>query len=512
MKLNLVIAIVSLNASASAQLPIVDQPICTSRLPMPAAGQAAAAGGKAVVPAWRSVLVLDEASGVWTVAPIAIPNGAANVVAVGDRILLAGGFGTQTGVPVADGLVHIYDTTNDAWSTEALSVPRIEMAAVGTATHAYFAGGEETSGFTASDVVDVYELATGAWSTTSLSVARSRLAGAAVGDRVLFAGGWLGPVAPSYSDVVDVLDTSTGTWSTATLSQPRAGLAAAGAGGRALFAGGSYAHTPQQLLTDRVDVFDLASGTWSVDALSEARSTLGATTVGSRMFFVGGYVGSSSTSWFYQRFSDKVDQYDAATGLWTLALTSSPVQYAGTVGLTDRVLVAGGVRTRIGVTGQAYWSDLIDVLPASLPRSFCEGDAGCPCANPSTGGGGCANSAGGGARLAVRRCPLLDDVGPSFTAQALPANELAILFSGSSTVAGGAGAPFGDGLRCVAGNVQRLVATQSNAYGDVSIEWLPLDAGDWVAGDVRYFQLHYRDPSGPCAQDFNTSQAIEIEF
>lgn len=157
-------------------------------------------------------------------------------------------------------------------------------------------------------------------------------------------------------------------------------------------------------------------------------------------------------------------------------------------------------------------------LGAGGPSSYCQGDGSgtaCPCANEDVAGspGGCVNSSGAGAFL------VLDDnvsVGTdklrAYACGMLP-NQPALLFAGTTTVNGGAGSQFGDGLRCAGTNVVRLGVITPDANGNAI--WGPgLQAlGGWSAGDTRFFQVWYRDPvGGPCASGFNLTNAVEQTF
>lgn len=150
--------------------------------------------------------------------------------------------------------------------------------------------------------------------------------------------------------------------------------------------------------------------------------------------------------------------------------------------------------------------------PTGTPLCFGDGTGtSCPCTNNVASGEGCANSTGSGAILSASG-------GTSATADAMtcavsqvPGNKPALLFSGDIAVNSGAGATFGDGLRCAGGNVQRLGVRVTNAQGDAA--WGPgiISQGGWSSGDTRYLQVWYRDNSvQPCSADFNTSNALEV--
>jgi len=73
--------------------------------------------------------------------------------------------------------------------------------------------------------------------------------------------------------------------------------------------------------------------------------------------------------------------------------------------------------------------------------------------------------------------------------------------------------PWGDGLRCVGAPLTRANGATANGAGKATIT-INLNNPPWAglsAGDVRYVQFRYRDPSGGPAQ-FNLSDALEVHF
>src|SRR5205823_1567599 len=145
---------------------------------------------------------------------------------------------------------------------------------------AIFAGGHTADQFGGSNAVDVFDASTGQWSTAALSQGRRQLAATSVGNVALFAGGLASATVGRRtsnvpSDAVDLYDASSGRWSTATLSQPRYLSTAATAGHFALFAGGITTDTRGQrsfnVASDRVDIYDARTGLWSTTRLSQAR-------------------------------------------------------------------------------------------------------------------------------------------------------------------------------------------------------------------------------------------------
>jgi hypothetical protein len=94
----------------------------------------------------------------------------------------------------------------------------------------------------------------------------------------------------------------------------------------------------------------------------------------------------------------------------------------------------------------------------------------------------------------------------------MPANKSCVAFVGNGVVNGGNGAPSGDGLRCAGTNVRRLGVRTSDALGLASWGSGLSALGYWSAGDTRYFQVWFRDPTGPCGNLTNLSSALAITF
>jgi hypothetical protein len=96
----------------------------------------------------------------------------------------------------------------------------------------------------------------------------------------------------------------------------------------------------------------------------------------------------------------------------------------------------------------------------------------------------------------------------------MPEGNNVLFFQGTSQLNGGAGAVFGDGLRCAGGSVVRL-GTKTISFGAAT--WP--QAGDPAvsvkgfvpAGSMRTYQVFYRDPPSTCtAAKFNTSDGYAV--
>ena len=135
--------------------------------------------------------------------------------------------------------------------------------------------------------------------------------------------------------------------------------------------------------------------------------------------------------------------------------------------------------------------------------AFCFGDgsgAACPCLNSGAAGRGCANSVDANGGLLVRSGTTSPDT-LVLAASGMPATATAVFLQGDANAP--SPIPFGDGLRCAAGNLKRLAvkasvngASQFPAAGDPSITAQSAALGDPIApGATRYYQTYYRDPS-----------------
>jgi hypothetical protein len=149
---------------------------------------------------------------------------------------------------------------------------------------------------------------------------------------------------------------------------------------------------------------------------------------------------------------------------------------------------------------------------------YCFGDGtgtACPCANIGATGNGCASSvnAAGGNLAATGNASIASDTF-SLNGTGMP-NASALYFQGTTQVAGGAGAQFGDGLRCAGGTIIRL-GTKTNVAGASSYPGgsTPISVkGNNAAGDVRNYQCWYRNAATFCTNDtFNLTNALNVTW
>jgi hypothetical protein len=146
---------------------------------------------------------------------------------------------------------------------------------------------------------------------------------------------------------------------------------------------------------------------------------------------------------------------------------------------------------------------------------FCDGSGTmAPCGNLGAVGHGCANSfSAAGARLDAEG---LASAGAStlvLLGSGVPPNKPGLFFQGTLKANGGLGNVFGDGLLCAGGSLSRLEIVIFDAAGVAASTSDLAQQGAVVGGDLRYYQLWYRDPVGsPCGNQFNTSNALEITW
>jgi hypothetical protein len=154
-------------------------------------------------------------------------------------------------------------------------------------------------------------------------------------------------------------------------------------------------------------------------------------------------------------------------------------------------------------------------------RPFCFGDGSgtaCPCANTSPVGqkAGCLNSTGVGGKLVSTGIPSIafDTLVLNGTQQ--PATTVGLYFQGNGQINAGAGAVFGDGLRCVTTTVIRLgtknTVAGASSYPDVGDPSVSVK-GLVVAPGTKHYQLWYRNAAAFCnAETFNLTNGLTVTW
>jgi hypothetical protein len=97
----------------------------------------------------------------------------------------------------------------------------------------------------------------------------------------------------------------------------------------------------------------------------------------------------------------------------------------------------------------------------------------------------------------------------------LPANVSCILAQGNTAQAGGFGSPLYDGLLCVNTSLKRLILKNSGPSGLVMIPSgadpdISVLGAVPVGGATRYYQLVYRNTTGPCGYGANATNGVSV--
>ncbi len=202
------------------------------------------------------------------------------------------------------------------------------------------------------------------------------------------------------------------------------------------------------------------------------------------------------------------DQPDPGDAVTSIALRQSWSSGANEIVRVDNLVV-----------GQTF----ADVLSASCGggptgpgTAYCFGDGSgtlCPCGNPGAAGEGCANGTGAGAIVNGTGSASIAAGDLVLHGTQLPGGQPGLMFQANNSIAGGMGSIFGDGLRCAGGSVIRLEVLFIDGTGHAMTSINVGAAGLVAPGDVRRYQLWYRDPAGtPCGSSFNLSNGYEITW
>lgn len=150
--------------------------------------------------------------------------------------------------------------------------------------------------------------------------------------------------------------------------------------------------------------------------------------------------------------------------------------------------------------------------------SACAGDGSgtaCPCGNASPLGAnaGCLNSFGVGAVLRGAGSASISDDELVLSGAQMP-NAAVLYFQGTMSANAGAGALFGDGLRCATGTVRRI-ATRTNVGGASSVpaagEPTISQDGLVLAPGERFYQAWYRNAAPYCTPStFNLTNGLRV--
>ncbi len=431
---------------------------------------------------------------------------------------------------------------------QPLAVARQEVGAARSGNFVYVIGGLLAGpGFGATATVERYSIANGTWSSvTPLPAARDHLGVCATGGLVYAIGGFAGDFAAKSE--VWAYDASHLSWTArAPLPLPRGGLWAVAHNTRVYAFGGVDASGAAQRSTY---VYAPTTNNWSPGAdMPTAREHLMAVTLGTYIYVIGGR--TSVALDVNERYDPLLDSwttlapmptaraasgiaaidgriyvlggetpmlhavcevYDPATNMWSTQ-DPMPVPRHGLSAVTvdDHIFMAGGAVVQ-GLQATTY----VDAFrPLAVQATHvCDCASSGPCAN-SASEAGCRNSTGAGGELTATGSARVSGDTLVLRVSALPPTTSVLFFQGTTLVQGGAGSPFGDGLRCAGGSVVRL-ATRATSGGAIEYPGAG-DATVSVRGLVaspalRHYQVWYRNPAGPCGTGSNLTNAVSVNW
>lgn len=169
---------------------------------------------------------------------------------------------------------------------------------------------------------------------------------------------------------------------------------------------------------------------------------------------------------------------------------------------------------RAGFAMAAELDALDTVMPPQTGLPYCFGTATtCPCGNVGAPGNGCANgSFAAGANLSATGIAKVTGDTVLMSGINMPPFSPALYFQGDAQI----NVPFGDGLQCAGGVINRLVIKFNDAFGASSTPSggdpaISLMGGIPAAGGTYFYQIWYRDASAFCPPNgFNLSNGLGV--
>nr|MBK9650190.1 T9SS type A sorting domain-containing protein [Bacteroidota bacterium] len=307
---------------------------------------------------FNNVEIYNASGSTWTTAKLSTARIVGNAVAIGNKVMFAGG----RQILNYSNRVDIFDVTTGVRTTHNLSRPRTNMAVAVVGTKIIFAGGETgnipNGVYTSSNKVDIYDDATGIWSTALISVKREQIAVAVAGNKVLFAGG----ITPSglYSNRIDIYDAAANTWSTKNMSQTKYGIATATAGDKIYLAGGTINNSGA--LSNRVEIYNATTNTLSYVTLSSPRMSMAVAQTAKRIMFAGGVVTWGNVG------TDRIEVLDLATNVWSVEYLSRPRLNLASASYGNKAMFAGGAEVLSGYPQYTILSKRVDIWTDLQPR------------------------------------------------------------------------------------------------------------------------------------------------
>lgn len=252
------------------------------------------------------------------------PRSRLSGIAVGNKVLFAGGNDSRATYPVYttiswrySNLVDIFDVNSLTQTVASLSEARAYMAVVNCNNNAWFIGGKNNSRY--SDRIDIYDPVANSWTQLSLPRPRAHAGATVIGNKIFIGGG---KNETGNLTVVDVYDASSNQWSTLSAPNEHPYASVVSLNGKVFIAGGDGE------LNKSVDVYNTITRTWATGQLSNSRFDMAVGVANNKIVYMAG------------NYSPVIDVYNDATATWT---TGSAGNNSGMVcgTLNDRCYFAG---------------------------------------------------------------------------------------------------------------------------------------------------------------------------
>lgn len=118
------------------------------------------------------------------------------------------------------------------------------------------------------------------------------------------------------------------------------------------------------------------------------------------------------------------------------------------------------------------------------------------------------NSTGAGAELAGFGSQVVAADNYILRARSIPPGEAGVFLQGAGLL----GAPFRDGILCIASPTVRLQTVASDEAGNALITVSVVQAGAVQPGQQRFYQFWYRDPGGTCGTGSNFTNGWAVNW
>lgn len=285
--------------------------------------------------------IYDISDSTWSLSQLSEPRFWVAAAAANGKVIFAGGgdiTSLQTLNTIQSTTVDLYDIEADTWSVAQLSEARLGASALAIGDKIYIAGGFVSfSGLTFSKRIDIYDTNTGLWTIDSLSQARGEMAAFYSGGKAVFAGGYSeGDVS---SDVVDILDVATGTWSIEHLSKARGSISGGVVCDKIYFCGGAQLSNNYITMSEsRVDIYDPATGVWSTDELLLKTAESASAVAGNTLYVAGGFDPNSGTLNEVQEYTCLSTGLTPVSNVPLLGITPNPANENISVDFSGQII------------------------------------------------------------------------------------------------------------------------------------------------------------------------------